>query len=116
MSKTIKIDSISLMAMTEDAGLELRKEMNDAMQKEERVVLDFQGIELFATPFFNASIGYFVLTLSPEKYKEQVEVINLSDLGKETYCHSYQNAVSVYENKTDLELIGKITMETIEEQ
>lgn len=116
MSKTIKIDSISLMAMTEDAGLELRKEMNDAMQKEERVVLDFQGIELFATPFFNASIGFFVLTLSPEKYKEQVEVINLSDLGRETYCHSYQNAVSVYENKTDLELVGKITMETIEEQ
>lgn len=116
MSKTIKINAITPMAMTEDAGLQLRKEMNEVIQKEESLVLDFQGIELFATPFFNASIGYFVMTLSPEKYKEYVKVINLSDLGKETYGHSYQNAVSVYENKTDLELIGKITAETIQGQ
>lgn len=102
--------------MTEDAGMQLRNEMCEAIQQEESVVLDFEGIALFATPFFNASIGYFVMQLSPEKYKDQVKVINLSDLGKETYSHSYQNAVSVYENNTDLEMVGKITMETIEQQ
>ena len=116
MSKVIKINSITRMAMTEDAGLLLRKEMLEAIQQDESVVLDFEGIDLFATPFFNASIGYFVMKLSPEKYKMQVRVINLSDLGKETYSHSYQNAVSVYENNTDLDMIGKITKETIEQQ
>lgn len=116
MSKVIKISSISMMAMTEDAGMQLRNEMHKAIKQEESVVLDFEGIALFATPFFNASIGYFVMQLSPEKYKDHVKVINLSDLGKETYAHSYQNAVSVYENKTDLEMVGKITMETIDQQ
>lgn len=116
MSKEIRISSITKMAMTEDAGMQLRKEMNEAMEREEGVILDFEGIELFATPFFNASIGYFVMNLSPDKYKKQVKVINLSDLGKETYAHSYQNAVSVYENKPDLDMIGKITMETIEQK
>ena len=116
MSKVIKISSITPMAMTEDAGMQLRKEMREAIQQEENIVLDFEQISLFSTPFFNASIGYFVMNLSPEKYKEQVKVINLSNLGKETYSHSYQNAVSVYENKTDTEMIGKITMETIEQQ
>jgi hypothetical protein len=45
-----------------------------------------------------------------------VKAVNLTDLGKETYSHSYQNAVSVFEEKTDLGLIGKITAETIDEQ
>ena len=116
MSKVIKISSITTMAMTEDAGMQLRNEMCKAIQQEESVVLDFEGIELFATPFFNASIGYFVMQLSPDKYQDRVNVKNLSDLGRETYSHSYQNAVSVYENKTDLEMIGKITMETIKDQ
>lgn len=102
--------------MTEDAGLRLRKEMSEPIQNGQHIVLDFEGIELFATPFFNSSIGYFVMTLSPEKFKEQVQVINLTDLGLETYGHSYQNAVSVYENNTDLDMVGKITAETIEEQ
>lgn len=116
MSKIIKISSIAPMAMTEDAGMKLRKEMKESIQKSEEVILDFEGIELFATPFFNSSIGYFVMQLSPERFKEYVQVINLSDLGKETYGHSYQNAVSVYKNKTNLEMIGRITKETIEEQ
>lgn len=116
MSKTIKISSITSMAMTEDAGMMLRNEMSDTIEQEEKVILDFEGIGLFATPFFNASIGYFVLKLSPEKYNQQVTVINLSDLGRETYSHSLQNAVSVYQNQTDLDMVGKITMETIEQK
>lgn len=116
MNQTIKIKAITSMAMTEDAGFQLRKEMNEAMQNEQQIILDFEGIKLFATPFFNASIGYFVMRLSPEKYKEQVKVINLTELGMETYTHSFQNAVSVYESKADLDMIGKITVETIEEQ
>lgn len=116
MSQTIKISAITPMAMTEDAGLQLRKEMNEVMQREQNVILDFEGIKLFATPFFNSSIGYFVMQLSPEKFKEQVQLINLTDLGLETYSHSYQNAVSVYENNTDLDMVGKITVETIDEQ
>lgn len=115
MSQIIKISTITSMAMTEDAGLQLRKKMLEAIQQEQHVILDFAGIELFATPFFNASIGYFVLQLSPKKFKEQVQAINLSDLGLETYSHSFQNAVSVYESKTDLDMVGKITAETINE-
>lgn len=116
MSKEIRISSIAQMAMTEDAGLQLRKEMQAAMEQSQSVVLDFEGIELFATPFFNASIGYFVMKLSPEQYKMQVRVVNLSDLGKETYAHSFQNAVAVYENDINLEMIGKITEETLEQK
>ena len=116
MGKTIKISSIAPMAMTEDAGMQLRNEMSDTIRKGETVTLDFDGIGLFATPFFNASIGYFLMELSPEKYNQQVKVTNISDLGKETYSHSLQNAVSVYQNQTDLDMVGRITKETIDQK
>lgn len=116
MSKVIKISSISPMAMTEDDGLQLRREIGNALKEGNKVILDFKGIDLFATPFFNSSIGYYVMNLSPDKFNECVQIINLSDLGKETFSHSYQNAVSFYENKTDLDMMGKITAETISEQ
>lgn len=115
MNQVIKISSIAPMAMTEDDGMSLRKKMENVLQNGEKVILDFEGIELFATPFFNSSIGYFIMKFSPEKFNSCVKVINLSDLGKETYGHSYQNAVSFYKNDYDLDMMGKITTETISE-
>lgn len=116
MNKIIMIKDIAPIAMTEDAGLTLRKKMQEALDEQYKVVLDFEGIELFATPFFNSSIGYFVLQYSPDKFSEKIQVENLSELGSQTYEHSYQNAVSVFENKTDVVRVGKITAETIDEQ
>lgn len=116
MAKIIKIKSFAEMAMTEDDGMHLRKEIADGLADSDSVILDFSDIDLFATPFFNASIGYFVMKLTPDTYNKQICVENLSDLGKETYGHSYQNAISIYENKIDLDRVGKITCQTIEEQ
>lgn len=116
MDKIIMIRDVAPIAMTEDAGLALRKKMQEALDNGNQVVLDFDGIELFATPFFNSSVGYFVLQYSPDKFGERIQVKNLSELGNQTYEHSYQNAVSVFENRTDTTRVGKITAETIDEQ
>jgi hypothetical protein len=116
MTETILIKTITSMAMTEDDGMKLREVMGNALKENHDIVLDFEGIDLFATPFFNSSIGYFILQLTPQTYDEKVTVTHITDLGKETYSHSYQNAVSVFEEKPDLNLIGKITAETIDEQ
>ena len=82
------------------------KEKNDT---EEKIIIDFEGITLFATSFFNASIGYFVVEYSPEMYNKKIECINLSDLGKETLKYSYENAVEVYNKKPSIEEKEKIT-------
>ena len=116
MSKIIRITDIVNIAMTEEAGKALRQLMAKAFNAYNEIVLDFDTIELFATPFFNASIGYFVLNLSPEKYKNSISVINLTDLGMETYLHSLDNAIAIYNKKEDTAEIGKITRDTIEEQ
>lgn len=72
------------------------------------VTLDFSDICLFATPFFNACIGYFVIKLSPDEFNKKIKLINLSTLGQETYNFSYENAVIVYNNKLSQEEQEKI--------
>lgn len=110
----IMVKELTKMAMTESAGLKLRKEIENLFKTEKKVVIDFSGISLFATMFFNASIGHFVMTLSPEKCRNIFELINLSELGMETYMHSFENAEEIYNDKNQQSVIGEITQNNIE--
>lgn len=114
MDNVIRVAQIAEIAMTEDAGMELRKKIAEVLKKCEKVVLDFENVMLFATPFFNASVGYYIFELSPEKYQEVISTKNLSALGKETYDHSVENAQSIYEKRENRDVVGRITAETIE--
>lgn len=112
--KKILIRELTTMAMTEDAGLKLRKVIEDNIDSNDKIILDFESINLFATMFFNASIGYLVLRLTPEKCNELFEIVNISDLGKETYSHSFENAKLIYQNKLKTDNIAEITQDNIE--
>ena len=80
----------------------------------DKIILDFEGISLFATPFFNASIGYFILNLGPEKFNEVFKLHQISELGLNTYQHSYENAVEMYDKRTNINTVGEITKGNIE--
>lgn len=116
MENIIRISSMASMAMTEETGMKLRREIEKSMLDSDEVTLDFSGIEFFATPFFNSSVGYYIMQWSPEEFEKKVHLINLSELGEETYKHSYQNAISVMKGKIDTDTIGKITANTIAER
>lgn len=96
MNKNIKIIDFSSVALSSTNGEEIRNEIEKYINDFEKIILDFDGITLFATSFFNLTIGYFVIKLSPEKFLEKIECINLTNLGKETYEYSYNNACLIY--------------------
>ena len=110
------VNKFTNMAMTESAGLKVRKEIENLISTEKKIIIDFSGISLFATMFFNASIGHFVLLLSPEKCNNLFELINLTELGMETYTHSFENAEAIYNDKNQQSsVIGEITQNNIEQ-
>lgn len=94
----IRIKEICSIAMTEEQGLSVRSAMAPFVDVDEPVVLDFAGISLFATMFFNASIGYYVLKKGVEYCIQNIRMSNISPLGKETYEHSLSNAKEIREN------------------
>lgn len=108
MNNIIMIKNLCANALSIDDGEKIKKEIESILKNSEKVILDFNGISLFATPFFNACIGYYVVEFSPKGFEKKIECINLSDLGKETLKFSYDNAVIVYNRNLSSEDQQKI--------
>lgn len=107
--RTIFVNQMTNMALTESDGLKLRRVIENSLADSDCVELDFSGISLFATMFFNASIGHLVMSLSPEKCADIIRISNISDLGNETYRHSFENAKAIFAQYGSLKKIGEIT-------
>ncbi len=114
MINKIKISEISNYALTEEDGIKLRNKMNEYLKDGQKVVLDFTNITLFATPFFNASVGYSFYNLKETKYNELISVENITQLGMSTYQHSIENAKK--RSSISDEQIGEITKDTLSEK
>ena len=66
------------------------------VDKSEKVSLDFSGIKIFTTLFFNNALSKFLVEFGPEKYADIFEIANLSEVGQSTYQHSIDNAKDYY--------------------
>lgn len=110
----IIVKNLITNGLSESDGLLLRKKILDLLKKsEEKIILDFSEINLFATPFFNSFIGYFVMQYGPTKVSDLIELSNISELGKETYQHSFNNAKNFYQKNINIDNIGKIVEKNI---
>ena len=98
----IKIKNITDtdMAITEEQGFKLRAEIEKVINNNNKIVLDFDEINIFTTTFFSASIGYYVLKLSPQKCSDIFILKNLSRAGKNAYYYSFKNAEYCFFNSS----------------
>ncbi len=62
------------------------------LERTGKVVLDFTGIRFFTTLFFNNSVGKYVLEYGPDEFSERIVLKGLSEVGKDTFQHSFENA------------------------
>lgn len=99
----IKVNQISKTALSANDGTKLRNRICDALDTDSRVELDFSGINLYATMFFNAFVGYFIMNSQKDVIDNKIELLNISELGEKTFRHSYDNAIYVKENNINVE-------------
>ena len=99
----IKISDFSDKAFSANEGQQLREKINQVFDNHEDVVeVDFEGITVFATMFFNNSIGYFVKKLSPDECERRIILLNLSELGDNTYRHSFDINKTAYNTPVEI--------------
>jgi len=109
MNNIIYIRDITKRALSDQDGLKLREAIRETLDKSNSSILDFSDINYFATPFFNISIGYYVLNLSPSVFINRISVQNISDIGKKTYERAVQNAIQKFElPQNSVDTISKI--------
>ena len=114
MTMTIRIKDFTDNALSENSGTVLRSKIIELQSKNvEEIKLDFSGITLFTTMFFNASIGFFIIN-GKKDLIDKIELLNITQLGKRTYQHSYDNAVYILNNSAKKEEINKIINDGIE--
>lgn len=117
MEIKINVSRLIENGLTESNGIILRKKIEEELERikvDDIIILNFKNISLFATPFFNASIGYFVLKFGKEKFDKIFKLDKISELGMNTYKHSYDNAVEMYNKKIDTKQLGEVTKNNIE--
>jgi len=62
----------------------------------DRIELDFEGVEIFSTPFFNLGIGRLLERLSTDELNKKLEFQHLSNLGFQTLRRVIDNAKKYY--------------------
>lgn len=64
-----------------------------ALAKKEKIIIDFEGIERYATLFFNFSLLPYARQLGKQKYDDTFLLINLDEIGEEDYNDFYNNVL-----------------------
>lgn len=105
---TILISEICPFALAEEDGKKVYDAIDNALENNNGICVDFNQISLFATPFFNTSLGAIILKYGIEKFDAMVEIKNLDALGEETYQHSRNNAIVFLKNKINRDNIADI--------
>jgi len=85
-------DTIGRNAITLRDGQAIFEIVSPRLTNGETVYLDFDGVEVFASPFFNAAIGQLLGILSPTALNSLLRMTNLSDLGTRTVRSVIENA------------------------
>lgn len=92
--KEIKVMDFIPNAFSSEQALILKRKIEEGLENQREIQIDFEGISKYTTLFFNFSTGYFINKLGKAEYDSRIKVKNLTKLGESAYQNSYDNSVS----------------------
>jgi hypothetical protein len=97
MKLTIKIGEIvGPNCVTFDDGQVIYSKIVEEIKAGNPVTLDFTGTKIFASPFFNGSVGSLFKDIESEKLNRLLEIINLNDDANTSLRRVIENAKKYY--------------------
>jgi len=101
--KTIYVfDVIGKNAISMQNGEKVYKMLRENIKEGQETTLDFEQISLFASPFFNASIGLLLKDISIQQLQASLTFENLNEVGRDLLNHVISNAISYYGNSANV--------------
>ncbi|HIF9339231.1 TPA: STAS-like domain-containing protein [Photobacterium damselae] len=92
-------------AISMNSGNKLKELILDSWDSNEKIDLNFMDVDVFASPFFNASIGVLLKDKKIEELQSKLVFNNISDHGRKLLNLVISNALKFYSD-TD----GKTTL------
>lgn len=82
--------------MTPDDGQKVYQEIHPQLVADRPVELDFAGVKVFASPFFNFAIGQLLRDIQPEELNRLLKVSNLNPVGSRVLTRVIENSKRYY--------------------
>jgi hypothetical protein len=108
-------DLVGEHCVTSEDGRKVYERIVPKIQSNEKVSLDFDGVSVFASPFFNFAVGQLLKDFSPDKLNKLLSVDNLSPDGSSVWKRVVQNAKEYYRNPRAKEAFDTTIEEETEE-
>lgn len=102
MKKILVFELVGKNAISMQSGEKLYKEVYPILTSGEELQLSFDGVSLYASPFFNASIGLMLKDLPVEDLQRLLKIEGISEVGRSLLNHVIANAISYYSNKENI--------------
>lgn len=110
MRTTIQVRKlIGVECLTAQDGKQLFELLSKRIKHAKPVIVDFEGVEICTTPFFNASFGRLVEHLRPEEVHEQVRCVHIKNDAKELLQRVLENADQYFRDCDHRRAIGEST-------
>lgn len=71
----------------------LAGEIEKALTKKEKIIIDFEEIDFFSAVFFNHAFLHYAKLLGKQKYDDTFFLINLDEIGEEDYNGFYNSVL-----------------------
>ncbi len=109
--ETIYLTAFTTEAASKSKGEILKEKLAEYIQNNCEISVDFEGINRFASPFFNNSFAALALVFGFDVIKK-IQLLNISETGRHTYETSLDNAELIAVNPEYSEEIDKIVNNT----
>jgi hypothetical protein len=96
MFKVNVFELVGKNAISMQSGKKINEIISPVLLKGETVELNFEGVSLYASPFFNASIGLLLKDIAIEDLRKSIKFININDIGRSLLNNVVQNAINFY--------------------
>ena len=89
---TIQANNYVRTAFSIDDATTIKQKIEQVMESNEEVTIDFTGISFFTNLFFSSAITCYVFVFGIEEFNKNVHVTGLTEIGQTAYEHSLEFA------------------------
>jgi len=102
--------------ITLEDGRKVYDKIHPELVSEHMVELDFSGVTVFASPFFNAAIGLLLKDIKPEDLNRLLKVSNLTPVGMDVLKRVIENSKQYYSDDKTRKALDDILSEKAEDK
>jgi hypothetical protein len=114
MKLSIK-DHIGPHCIIKEDGQKIYEAIHDVLEKGETVILDFKGVNQFASPFFNFAIGQLLKDIAEADLRRLLQIEHLNETGRLVVERVIENAAKYHSDKDYRKIVDDILEKQVRE-